>query len=70
MEFMLSVYISNMYGAEKENYHQIENNAYFLNVEDMNVMASMYDGPKSRDPLWPLHAKVTEWTSSSCNYSK
>ena len=51
-------YISNMYGSEKDKLPSlIENNAYFLNVEDMNVMASMYDGPKSRDPFaWPLHA--------------
>ena len=52
-------YISNMYGDEKDKLPSlIENNAYFLNVEDMNVMASMYDGPTSRDPFaWPLHAK-------------
>jgi acetyl esterase/lipase len=52
-------YISNDY--EKKNYDLpslIENDTYFLNVQMMSVMASVYDGKESTNPLaWPLYAK-------------
>ncbi|MAV81475.1 MAG: alpha/beta hydrolase [Flavobacteriales bacterium] len=51
-------YISNKYGASKSELPSlIENDGYFLNVEMLDIMASMYDGPKSKNPYaWPLYA--------------
>ena len=51
-------YISNNYGASKSELPSlIENDGYFLNVEMLDIMASMYDGPKSKNPYaWPLYA--------------
>jgi acetyl esterase/lipase len=35
----------------------IQNDGYFLNVADMGIMASTYDGKDSTNPLaWPLYA--------------
>ena len=54
-------YISNKYGASKNELPSlIENDGYFLNVEMMDVMASMYDGAESKNPYaWPLYANQT-----------
>ena len=51
-------YISNKYGKSKNELPSlIENDGYFLNVEMMDVMASMYDGAESKNPYaWPLYA--------------
>ena len=54
-------YISNKYGTSKNELPSlIENDGYFLNVEMMDVMASMYDGAESKNPYaWPLYADQT-----------
>tara|TARA_B100000579_G_scaffold432550_1_gene449587 strand:- start:77 stop:1198 length:1122 start_codon:yes stop_codon:yes gene_type:complete len=51
-------YISNEYHRSINNLPSlIENNGYFLNVKDMAVMATAYDGIDSKNPLaWPLFA--------------
>ena len=51
-------YISNEYHSSINNLPSlIENNGYFLNVNDMAVMATAYDGVDSKNPLaWPLFA--------------
>ena len=54
-------YISNMYNKkDKKLLSLIENDTYFLNVEAMNVTASLYDGVNSKNPLaWPYHAELS-----------
>ena len=54
-------YISNKYGALKSELPSlIENDGYFLNVEMLDIMASMYDGAESKNPYaWPLYANQT-----------
>ena len=57
-------YISNEYHSSI-NYlpSLVENNGYFLNVKDMAVMASAYDGIESKNPLaWPLFATIEDLT--------
>ena len=52
-------YISNQYAEpEKSNLPSLlENDKYVINVEAMNIMASMYDGASSDNPLaWPYYA--------------
>lgn len=51
-------YISNEYHSTTNNLPSlIENDGYFLNVADMGIMASTYDGKDSTNPLaWPLYA--------------
>ena len=51
-------YISNLYGKEnKELKSLIENDTYFLRVDMLGLMASLYDGIDSKNPLaWPYHA--------------
>ena len=56
-------YISNLYATpEKSNLPSlIENDKYILNIEALNVMASMYDGHASKNPLaWPYHAEPSD----------
>ena len=55
-------YISNEY-HRTINYlpSLVENNGYFLNVKDMAVMATAYDGIDSDNPLaWPLFATIED----------
>ncbi len=57
-------YISNMYNKKDEKLASlIENDSYFLDVESMDVMASLYDGANSKNPLaWPYHAEISSLT--------
>ena len=55
-------YISNEY-HRNINYlpSLVENDGYFLNVKDMAVMATAYDGVDSNNPLaWPLFATIED----------
>ena len=54
-------YISNLYNkGENELKSLIENNAYFLRTDDLGLIASIYDGIESKNPLaWPYHANKT-----------
>ena len=52
-------YISNHYGnpVESNLYSLIENDKYLINNASMNIMAALYDGVSSKNPLaWPYHA--------------
>jgi len=52
-------YISNLYAEpEKSDLSSLkENDKYLINLEAMNILASMYDGPSSKNPLaWPYYA--------------
>ena len=52
-------YISNQYAEPNKSDlpSLVENDKYVINVEAMNIMATMYDGPSSKDPLaWPYYA--------------
>jgi len=57
-------YISNENHSSINNLPSlIENNGYFLNVNDMAVMATAYDGVDSKNPLaWPLFASNEDLT--------
>jgi len=57
-------YISNEYHRSINNLPSlVENNGYFLNVNDMAVMATAYDGVDSKNPLaWPLFATNKDLT--------
>ena len=50
--------ISNEYRNIKPSF---SNDGYFLNVKDMAVMATAYDGVDSNNPLaWPLFATIED----------
>lgn len=51
-------FISNLYGKETNEFESlIENNTYFLRSDMLFLVASIYDGPDSRNPIaWPYHA--------------
>ena len=51
-------FISNLYGKETNEFESlIENNTYFLRSDMLSLVASIYDGPDSRNPIaWPYHA--------------
>ena len=51
-------YISNLYDyQDKKLKSLVENDTYFLRVDMLNIMASLYDGVNSKNPLaWPYHA--------------
>ena len=51
-------YISNLYGKEGTELKSLtENDTYFLRVDMLGLMASIYDGIDSKNPLaWPYHA--------------
>lgn len=52
-------YISNLYAEpEKSDLSSLkENDKYLINLEAMNILASMYDGSSSKNPLaWPYYA--------------
>ena len=51
-------FISNLYGKETDEFESlIENNTYFLRSDMLSLVASIYDGPDSRNPIaWPYHA--------------
>ena len=53
-------YISNLYDyQDKKLKSLVENDTYFLRVDMLNVMASLYDGVNSKNPLaWPYHADL------------
>jgi len=55
-------YISNEYHRTINDLPSlVENNGYFLNVNDMAVMATSYDGIDSNNPLaWPLFATIED----------
>ena len=55
-------YISNEYHNNINNLTSlVENDGYFLNVKDLAVMATAYDGNDSKNPLaWPLFASKDE----------
>ena len=57
-------YISNEYHRSINNLPSlVENDGYFLNVKDMAVMATAYDGVDSKNPLaWPLFATTEDLT--------
>ena len=57
-------YISNEYHRTINDLPSlVENNGYFLNVKDMAVMATSYDGVNSNNPLaWPLFATTENLT--------
>lgn len=57
-------YISNEYHRSINTLPSlVENNGYFLNVNDMAVMATAYDGVDSKNPLaWPLFATNKDLT--------
>ena len=57
-------YISNEYHRSINNLPSlVENDGYFLNVKDMAVMATAYDGVDSKNPLaWPLFASTEDLT--------
>jgi acetyl esterase len=57
-------YISNEYHQSINNLTSLkENDGYFLNVKDMAVMATAYDGVDSTNPLaWPLFATSEDLT--------
>ena len=52
-------YISNLYDkGENELKSLIENDTYFLRTDALGLMASLYDGNESKNPLaWPYHAE-------------
>ena len=54
-------YISNLYDkGENELKSLVENDTYFLRGDMNNIMASLYDGVDSKNPLaWPYHADKT-----------
>ena len=61
--FVQCPYISNQYAepAKSSLPSLVENDKYVINLEAMNVMASMYDGPSSKNPLaWPYYAKAAD----------
>ena len=51
-------YISNLYGKGKNELESLtENDTYFLRVDMLNFIASLYDGFDSKNPIaWPYHA--------------
>ena len=51
-------YISNLYGkGNKELKSLTENDTYFLRGDMLGLMASLYDGADSKNPIaWPYHA--------------
>lgn len=53
-------YISNLYGKGNTKLQSlIENDTYFLRGDNMDLMASLYDGRDSKNPLaWPYHAEI------------
>lgn len=53
-------YISNLYDyQDKKLKSLVENDTYFLRVDMLNIMASLYDGVNSKNPLaWPYHADL------------
>ena len=56
-------YISNQYAEPAKSMlpSLVENDKYLINLEAMNVMASMYDGPSSKNPLaWPYYANQND----------
>lgn len=56
-------YISNQYAepAKSTLPSLVENDKYLINLEAMSVMASMYDGPSSKNPLaWPYYANPND----------
>ena len=55
-------YISNDYANKATGLPSLtENDSYFLNCQMMGVLASLYDGADSTNPLaWPFHADVAD----------
>ena len=55
-------YISNDYETKSEGLLSlVENDTYFLNCQMLGVLASIYDGADSRNPLaWPYHATISD----------
>ena len=60
--YAMCPYISNHYTHKSAELPSLyENDTYFLNVGMMGVMASVYDGNESTNPLaWPYHASATD----------
>lgn len=60
--YALCPYISNDYSNKASGLPSLfENDTYFLNCGMMGVLASVYDGANSTNPLaWPYHASVSD----------
>lgn len=60
--YALCPYISNDYAEKKTGLPSLfENDTYFLNMAMMSVLASVYDGAESTNPLaWPYHASTSD----------
>ena len=54
-------YISNLYGKGRTELKSLtENDTYFLRVDMLGLMASIYDGIDSKNPIaWPYHADAS-----------
>ena len=54
-------YISNLYGRGNTELKSLtENDTYFLRVDMLGLMASIYDGIDSKNPIaWPYHADAS-----------
>ena len=54
-------YISNLYGKGNTELKSLtENDTYFLRVDMLGLMASIYDGIDSKNPIaWPYHADAS-----------
>ena len=54
-------YISNLYGKENTELKSLtENDTYFLRDDMLGLMASLYDGIDSKNPIaWPYHADTS-----------
>lgn len=60
--YAMCPYISNDYAQKKSGLPSLtENDTYFLGLDMMGVMSSVYDGADSTNPLaWPMHAEVAD----------
>ena len=55
-------YISNLYSGKQKLKSLTENDTYFLRGDMMGLMASLYDGVDSKNPLaWPYYADNKYW---------
>lgn len=56
--YVQAPFISNDYGEQRAGLASyIENDTYFVNCQMLSVLASVYDGAESTNPLaWPAHA--------------
>ena len=54
----MPIYIESLWKGKKRIKSLIENDTYFLRVDMLGLMASLYDGIDSKNPLaWPYYAE-------------